>query len=65
MSFDVVVCTAFTIFTPFECVCVCVCVCVRERERESEPAREPGRPKGRKGEKIFIFSNFLYWRSLT
>ena len=49
MSFDVVVCTAFTIFTPFECVCVCVCVCEREREREraSLPESQGDQKEGR------------------
>ena len=43
MSFDVVVCTAFTIFTPLECVCVCVC----ERERESLPESQGDQKEGR------------------
>ena len=50
MSFDVVVCTAFTIFTPLECVCVCVRERERERERERAcpRARETKRKEGRK-----------------
>ena len=45
MSFDVVVCTAFTIFTPLECVCVCERE--RERERESLPESQGDQKEGR------------------